>query len=209
MKRALIGLLTLVAFPVMAQNEIEIRDARRANGETYDRLWKKAGFQPEDKDPKWTMALLRKRLDPWEFTFLVASMHDGVSDNGGWVHGMHCFFDEEPGSDLYLPPEEIIGAWKAIGSPGTVRAIQRAQSTLKRLGHERFDDLTETEWEALEAEMNKAYGEDEPSVELLFFTYAKQNQRVEQDGADQPATAPELKSEGKEKPKPESEGRSQ
>lgn len=33
--------------------------------------------------------------------------------------------------------------------------------------------------------------------------------RREQDGADQPATAPESKSEGKEKPKPESEGRSQ
>jgi len=31
----------------------------------------------------------------------------------------------------------------------------------------------------------------------------------EQDGADQPATAPHSKSEGKEKPKPESEGRSQ
>ena len=35
-----------------------------------------------------------------------------------------------------------------------------------------------------------------------------QNQKVEQDGAEQPATAPESKSEGKEKPKPESEGRS-
>ena len=35
------------------------------------------------------------------------------------------------------------------------------------------------------------------------------NQLGEQDGADQPATAPELKSEGNEKFKPESEGRSQ
>ena len=34
-------------------------------------------------------------------------------------------------------------------------------------------------------------------------------QKAEQDGADQPATAPESKSEGKKKPKPESEGRSQ
>jgi WD40 repeat protein len=33
--------------------------------------------------------------------------------------------------------------------------------------------------------------------------------RGEQDGADQPATAPESKSEGKEKPDPESKGRSQ
>lgn len=35
------------------------------------------------------------------------------------------------------------------------------------------------------------------------------NKLSEQDGADQPATAPKSKSEGKEKPKPESEGRSQ
>ena len=33
--------------------------------------------------------------------------------------------------------------------------------------------------------------------------------KAEQDGADQPATAVESKSEGSEKPKPESEGRSQ
>ena len=33
--------------------------------------------------------------------------------------------------------------------------------------------------------------------------------KAEQDGADQPATAPESKSEGSEEPKPESEGRSQ
>ena len=33
--------------------------------------------------------------------------------------------------------------------------------------------------------------------------------KAEQDGADQPATAPESKSAGDEKPKPESEGRSQ
>ncbi len=33
--------------------------------------------------------------------------------------------------------------------------------------------------------------------------------KAQQDGADQPATAPESKSEGKDKPKPESEGRSQ
>jgi hypothetical protein len=34
-------------------------------------------------------------------------------------------------------------------------------------------------------------------------------QEAEQDGADQPATAPESKPEGREKPNPESEGRSQ
>ena len=44
------------------------------------------------------------------------------------------------------------------------------------------------------------------TVELLFAT---NKNKAEQDGADQPATAPESKSEGKEKPKPEAEGRSQ
>ena len=38
---------------------------------------------------------------------------------------------------------------------------------------------------------------------------ADEKRRAEQGGADQPATAPESKSEGVEKPKPESEGRSQ
>ncbi len=185
----------------MAQNEIEIRDALKANGETYNRLWKKAGFQlqPRDKNFSWTIALLRERLDPWEFTFLIASMHDGVSNNGGWVHGMHCFFDNQAGSDLYIPPDEIIDAWKAIGSAGTVRAIQTARKALKRLGHELFEDLTETEWEALEAEMNKAYGANDPDLELLFFAYAKRNQPPEPDDAGQPASALESKPEGKEK----------
>jgi len=37
----------------------------------------------------------------------------------------------------------------------------------------------------------------------------EQSKQAEQDGADQPATAPESKSEGNENPKPDSEGRSQ
>ncbi|MDP0491424.1 MAG: hypothetical protein Q7Q71_10275 [Verrucomicrobiota bacterium JB023] len=44
--------------------------------------------------------------------------------------------------------------------------------------------------------------------ELVRVTESKPT-GAEQDGADQPATAPESKSEGKENPKPESEGRSQ
>jgi len=41
------------------------------------------------------------------------------------------------------------------------------------------------------------------------LVYEFLQQQTEQDGADQPATAPELKSEGDEKPKSEAEGRSQ
>ena len=44
---------------------------------------------------------------------------------------------------------------------------------------------------------------------LLFLTVNLPDPKVEQDGADQPATAPESKPEGHSNPKPESEGRSQ
>jgi hypothetical protein len=46
------------------------------------------------------------------------------------------------------------------------------------------------------------------NAQIQFFARVQDNE-AEQDGADQPATAPELKSEGEEKPNPESEGRSQ
>ena len=41
------------------------------------------------------------------------------------------------------------------------------------------------------------------------YTHIMKHYKIEQGGADQPATASELKSEGKKKIKPESEGRSQ
>ena len=41
------------------------------------------------------------------------------------------------------------------------------------------------------------------------ITLPQETRRVEQDGADQPSTAPESKPEGKENPQPESEGRPQ
>ena len=47
-------------------------------------------------------------------------------------------------------------------------------------------------------------------AQIQFFARVQDNDNeAEQDGADQPATAPELKSEGEEEPNPESEGRSQ
>ena len=54
---------------------------------------------------------------------------------------------------------------------------------------------------------------DEVSMKLIEEFWAtlqtEQKQQAEQDGAEQPATAPESKSEGEKKPKPVSEGRSQ
>ena len=41
----------------------------------------------------------------------------------------------------------------------------------------------------------------------IFEDESQNNEQAEQDGADQPATAPESKSEGDSKPQPESEGR--
>ena len=44
---------------------------------------------------------------------------------------------------------------------------------------------------------------------LISQERASETTKAEQDGADQPATAPESKPEGDSKPQPESEGRSQ
>ena len=56
-----------------------------------------------------------------------------------------------------------------------------------------------------ESDSVKEYLESHSEMEAKDFTALD----GEQDGADQPATAPESKSEGEKKPKPESEGRSQ
>ena len=48
-----------------------------------------------------------------------------------------------------------------------------------------------------------------PLSKVIREVEATQNKPTEQDGSNQPATAPESKTEGKQKLKPESEGRSQ
>ena len=59
--------------------------------------------------------------------------------------------------------------------------------------------------------VRSATATDKALLELieLRLIIPPRNEEAEQDGADQPATAPESKPEGNEKPKPESEGRSQ
>lgn len=47
------------------------------------------------------------------------------------------------------------------------------------------------------------------SIESMKAVIGELQKRGQQDGADQPATAPDSKPEGDEKPKPETEGRSQ
>ena len=54
----------------------------------------------------------------------------------------------------------------------------------------------------------QGFGSEAMKQSLYKYRDAKKKQ-AEQDGAEQPATAPESKSKGSEKPKPESEGRSQ
>ena len=60
-----------------------------------------------------------------------------------------------------------------------------------------------------EVESGQEVKKIEKARKTLEENLAEQQKRVEQDGADQPATAPESKPEGKDKPKPESEVRSQ
>jgi len=73
-------------------------------------------------------------------------------------------------------------------------ALPREGSVIQVTGRENFMDFRET------------YVWQEYQFDGKRFVSATNS---EQDGADQPATAPESKSEGKEKPKPESEGRPQ
>ena len=64
-------------------------------------------------------------------------------------------------------------------------------------------------WEIAKMEKGSRFFVVSETVREFVVTNKGLKEQSEQGGADQPATAPESKSEGKEKPKPESEGRSQ
>jgi hypothetical protein len=72
-------------------------------------------------------------------------------------------------------------------------------------------DQLHVEWTDLKAIFNHSTIRDLPDDfhHVRWLSIADSNSKVEQDGADQPATAPESKPEGNEKPEPESEVRPQ
>ncbi|RYZ65217.1 MAG: hypothetical protein EOP09_14635 [Proteobacteria bacterium] len=177
-------------------------------GTTYDRLWKKAGSDVRWNDD-WTYKSLRECLSDWEYKFLIAAMFDGVVSNGGLMHGMACFFDAEKGEDDRLTPDELIVAFKEIGSRNNACAIEAAVAALKKAKLSQFDEASGSDYEAIESAISKAYTTfKEHELEVLFYSYIQKKTRIEQAGADQPATRSESKSEGNQKPQPEADGRS-
>ncbi|MGJ8656268.1 MAG: hypothetical protein ACSHX6_07445 [Akkermansiaceae bacterium] len=102
---------------------ITISNARKANGETYDKIWKKVG----GNGTKWTYAKLEKKLSLQEYRFIVAIMFRSVGENGGFLHAMEGYRHERsfPG---------VIEAWRDIGAEGQVRMIETAERQIDKLG---------------------------------------------------------------------------
>ncbi len=76
------------------------------------------------------------------------------------------------------------------------------------------DDFDEASWvgfasDDLEKFLKKELPIPQSEIDRFNAKYGKKTNKAQQGGAEQPATAPESKSEGSKKPKPESEGRSQ
>lgn len=155
----------------------EIRKAGDENQATYDRLWKKAGF--DAPGVRWTVKGLEAKLELWEFQFVMVSMFDGVANNGGLIHGLHCFFDEEPESDLYIEHSKMLEAWKATGCDYLIKAYGIGKKELKRYGVRKYELLSGEQEEELEETLDEAHDDleikGEPfEVKLSQFAQARQ-----------------------------------
>ena len=108
---------------------------------------------------------------------------------------------------------------KELRKPEDLKLAQRIETEVKA-AQQRAE--TANARAMIEAELHDGFeplfqGLDKLFSDFLTQVYARDLMtqaivdriNAEQDGAEQPATAPESKPEGKEKPKPESEGRSQ
>jgi len=149
----------------------------KANGEneaTYNRLWKKAGFEGEGV--QWTVKGLEEKLEKWEFQFVMVSMFDGVANNGGLIHGLECFFDEAPESKLYIEPEKMLAAWKAVDCDYLLTAHGIASKELKRYGVAKYGLLSEEQEEELEETLDEAYEGGAEPFEVRLAKFAQQSQ---------------------------------
>ena len=135
----------------------EDKRVREENLKTYNELWAKAGFDGKHTD--WTHGLLKDRLQTWEYYFLLASMFGGVSDNGGLVHGLHCYFDDADCIDVDPPAIDVLDCWKAIGCLDMIKAYEVGRSELKRRGVKRYDELSFEQEQEVEEALYKALEE--------------------------------------------------
>lgn len=139
------------------------------NGERYEALWEKI---PREHRDDWTIALLRTHLQPWEFNFIIACMHDGVTGNGGQIHGFCCVYE-----DL----EATISAWSEIGAVKIARCLSLLRERALALGCVRDDGslppdygLSEAHFDELEAYCDSLPYEDDLDVNRLLDAYWNQ-----------------------------------
>ncbi len=165
----------------------EDRKAEAENMKTYNRLWLKAGF--DGGRAGWSEKELKNQLKTWEYYFLLASMFEGVANNGGLVHGFHCYFDGDESSGHYVPVEDMLDCWRAIGCKSLIKAHEVGQHELKRFGVTNYEDLDLKREEELEDVLDKALAEvdDGEPFEIRLADYARRNEAAgEQAGAQSP-----------------------
>lgn len=160
--------------PVMTNSYNDPPKVRSCIKSICEGLWRRVGVDPYGASQSWSIELLRNGLESWEFNFLIAAMNARVRVKGGWVQALLVQFDD-PESDVYLHPDELIAAWREIGSEATVRAIQFGLRRLFFLRYQKFEDLSQPEWDQLEAQMDEAFGQDQPDVNALLASYAERH----------------------------------
>lgn len=165
----------------MKAEEVDWHSMREANAEnwrTVKELTAKAGVL--DDGSNWSPKLLKDGLETWEYYFMLASGFDALANNGGLVHGLHCYFDEEPGTEHYVPKEDMLACWEATGCGFLVQAQELGRRELNRYGVKRYDSLTLEQEEEVEEILDDALDKyDEPPgiqpFEIRWAAYARKH----------------------------------
>ncbi len=134
------------------------RPPYQKNGDTYDIILKKVKGMTQFDEYK-------KVLDPKEFTFFVASMHYGVTANGGIYHGFDCF----KGPDL----KDVVQCLNNIGAKKRAAVMLDCQKQHDELllaipDKEKFNEAEDLLGEKID---KTAIVEDEETVEKLLLDY--------------------------------------
>jgi len=149
-------LLVLSNFSLMAQASEPLY---KTNGKIYDQLWQKI---PETD---WNLDLLKKRLTPHEFDFLVVSMYYGVRSNGGSFHALTCFENELT---------EYIAACKRVKAVKTATTLEWGQKRLLELRASKAPAEEKTAIEAkLEMEYEELDEENDEELDVLLNAHVK------------------------------------
>jgi hypothetical protein len=162
--------MLILSFPMNAEEHAK-DTASKAVREQYEALWSKMGVGVAGFEP-WTYQELRQKLEPWEYRFLVASMFEGVVGNGGYTHGLGCFFDHEPGDTNQVSPEELLEILRDIGATNMIAAIEAGRAELKKTGLKRYEEMDEEQCKKLDAIAEGIYGFDKMDKDWNMLLYA-------------------------------------